>query len=400
MELVVILHTSLINVCNVSDELDIICNYFPTITYSEMMSDGGLLYAISNSNDSNNNGIYIRVPNSIADNDDDVFNDWIKEMNSSGTFIIAEYHLKKYIWEEISLDKYDFKTYYGGTKIETTENVNKISLFCKTFGINYENMIPTGTIITTLNKDTADPDKYIYGAGQSIYKYNPNTIGLYSVIDDYYGSYGNNEIMPDQDKYGTDWSNFDPDSIDYQFYMSSSNPKIDTRGYLPIGGIIQWYNKDIIPDGFLVYEGQEVSRTEYKDLFDVLGTSYGKGDGSTTFNLPNQNVNEESMSQEEIDSIGFIYLICYKQETSIPIGGCVQWCGNYEMIPTGFVQADGSSVSKLDYSDLYELFGNTYGETEDKFGLPNQNMYDLELPNDFVRKENYYADFWKDSSKK
>lgn len=39
--------------------------------------------------------------------------------------------------------------------------------------------------------------------------------------------------------------------------------------------------------GTLVCNGAAVSRTEYADLFAVVGTKYGKGDDATTFNLPN-----------------------------------------------------------------------------------------------------------------
>ena len=39
--------------------------------------------------------------------------------------------------------------------------------------------------------------------------------------------------------------------------------------------------------GWLLCNGQAVSRTDYKDLFEVIGTTYGGGDGSTTFNIPN-----------------------------------------------------------------------------------------------------------------
>ena len=38
--------------------------------------------------------------------------------------------------------------------------------------------------------------------------------------------------------------------------------------------------------GYLICNGAAVSRTTYADLFSVLGTTYGSGDGSTTFNLP------------------------------------------------------------------------------------------------------------------
>jgi microcystin-dependent protein len=40
------------------------------------------------------------------------------------------------------------------------------------------------------------------------------------------------------------------------------------------------------PDGWLLCHGQAVSRTTYAVLFAVIGTTYGTGDGSTTFNLP------------------------------------------------------------------------------------------------------------------
>lgn len=41
------------------------------------------------------------------------------------------------------------------------------------------------------------------------------------------------------------------------------------------------------PEGFLLCNGQEVSRFTYAKLYGVLGDTYGAGDGTTTFNLPN-----------------------------------------------------------------------------------------------------------------
>lgn len=40
------------------------------------------------------------------------------------------------------------------------------------------------------------------------------------------------------------------------------------------------------PAGWLVCDGTAVSRTTYSDLYDAIGTTFGVGDGSTTFNLP------------------------------------------------------------------------------------------------------------------
>lgn len=44
-----------------------------------------------------------------------------------------------------------------------------------------------------------------------------------------------------------------------------------------------------VPDGWLLCNGAEVSRTDYANLFAAIGTKWGEGDGSTTFTLPNFN---------------------------------------------------------------------------------------------------------------
>lgn len=41
-----------------------------------------------------------------------------------------------------------------------------------------------------------------------------------------------------------------------------------------------------VPDGWLPCNGAAISRTTYARLFNVIGTTYGNGNGSTTFNLP------------------------------------------------------------------------------------------------------------------
>jgi len=42
----------------------------------------------------------------------------------------------------------------------------------------------------------------------------------------------------------------------------------------------------VVPDGYLELAGQAISRTTYSALFSLFGATYGAGDGSTTFNLP------------------------------------------------------------------------------------------------------------------
>ncbi len=40
-------------------------------------------------------------------------------------------------------------------------------------------------------------------------------------------------------------------------------------------------------EGWLEADGSAINRDDYSDLFDLIGVTYGPGDGSTTFNLPN-----------------------------------------------------------------------------------------------------------------
>ena len=51
-------------------------------------------------------------------------------------------------------------------------------------------------------------------------------------------------------------------------------------------GVILPFGGTTAPSGYLMCTGQAVSRTTYAALFAVIGTSFGSGDGSTTFNVP------------------------------------------------------------------------------------------------------------------
>jgi len=55
---------------------------------------------------------------------------------------------------------------------------------------------------------------------------------------------------------------------------------------LPIGSVIS-YTNNTPPSGYLMCDGSAISRSVYAQLFTIIGTTYGVGDGSTTFNLPN-----------------------------------------------------------------------------------------------------------------
>lgn len=72
--------------------------------------------------------------------------------------------------------------------------------------------------------------------------------------------------------------------FDPSFYYTPTYNQSTFLAAIP--GMIIQYAGTAAPTGFLACDGSAVSRTTYAALFAVIGTSYGTGNGSTTFNLP------------------------------------------------------------------------------------------------------------------
>lgn len=80
-----------------------------------------------------------------------------------------------------------------------------------------------------------------------------------------------------------------PISIEFEDDAIAITPRLtldDTRGNAVEPGTITMTGRSSAPTGWLLCQGQAVSRSTYADLFAAIGTAYGNGDGSTTFNLP------------------------------------------------------------------------------------------------------------------
>src|SRR3990167_8065526 len=67
--------------------------------------------------------------------------------------------------------------------------------------------------------------------------------------------------------------------------MSVATANWVTSPVMLTGAILQ-YGAAYPPSGWLLCDGSAVSRTTYAALFAVIGTTYGAGNGSTTFNVP------------------------------------------------------------------------------------------------------------------
>ena len=67
--------------------------------------------------------------------------------------------------------------------------------------------------------------------------------------------------------------------------MVSLASRLASQGSSPVGSFLP-YGSGTPPTGYLACDGSAVSRTTYASLFSIIGVSFGPGDGSTTFNLP------------------------------------------------------------------------------------------------------------------
>ena len=59
----------------------------------------------------------------------------------------------------------------------------------------------------------------------------------------------------------------------------------DITALYPVGGMLD-YGGDTAPTGWMICDGTAISRATYATLYAVIGTKYGVGDNSTTFNIP------------------------------------------------------------------------------------------------------------------
>jgi microcystin-dependent protein len=100
-------------------------------------------------------------------------------------------------------------------------------------------------------------------------------------------------------------------------------------------------------DEFLVPSGQEISRTTYADLFNVIGTTFGAGDGSSTFGLPKLNYNHETLLKFTTSS---------GLSNTVPLGSGVLPSGH-----THNVSASSSTAAGNDNTGVFLAFQDTTG---------------------------------------
>lgn len=86
-------------------------------------------------------------------------------------------------------------------------------------------------------------------------------------------------------------------------YYSSNSGEWVLHGFfnspflIPLGGGMDYWGGSVPHSSFAFPTGQAISRTTYSELFAIIGTTHGSGDGSTTFNLPDKTGRVSAMKE-------------------------------------------------------------------------------------------------------
>jgi len=96
--------------------------------------------------------------------------------------------------------------------------------------------------------------------------------------------YGSAELTTTLSTLGADYLGQNENELLTQILVAVANRNGGSSGAITGEGKL-WFT-GTAPTGWLLCNGDAVSRTTYADLFAVIGTTYGSGNGSTTFNVP------------------------------------------------------------------------------------------------------------------
>jgi len=95
--------------------------------------------------------------------------------------------------------------------------------------------------------------------------------------------------------------------------LSASQTAASPSALMPTGTVLHFAGSSA-PTGWLLCDGSAVSRTTYATLFALISTTYGSGDGSTTFNVPNTSgIFISGVGSQTISSITYTRTLATKQ---------------------------------------------------------------------------------------
>ena len=141
---------------------------------------------------------------------------------------------------------------------------------------------------------------------------------------------------------------------------------------IPVGTVL-WSANPAVPSGYLLCNGAAVSRTTYATLFGVIGTTFGTGNGSSTFNVPNLigKFPEGSATPGTVHNAGIPNIVsCFNcQGTLDPdyVGNKAACANNYVFTVAGLGYVDGGTSTSdkfqitvtMDLSKGNAIYGNS-----------------------------------------
>lgn len=144
-----------------------------------------------------------------------------------------------------------------------------------------------------------------------------------------------------------------------------------TGDTLPISSIMP-YPKATPPENWLICDGSAISRTDYSELFNVIGTEFGEGDGSTTFNLPNikgRTIVGLDTNDTDFNTIG---KVLGEKTHTLTVAEMPEH--NHKMPIDSFVNSDSQTNVKSGGHVSYETQGQNYATTSAGGSQPHNNI--------------------------
>jgi hypothetical protein len=113
---------------------------------------------------------------------------------------------------------------------------------------------------------------------------------------------------------------------------------------IPLGGGIDYWGATTPNSSFALATGQPISRTTYATLFSLFGTTYGSGDGSTTFNLPDKTGRVSAMMEAAATRLTSTY---FGGNSTVlgAVGGAENQTLTLAQLPTGITASGSNSIS-------------------------------------------------------
>ncbi|AQW87103.1 putative chromosome segregation protein [Campylobacter pinnipediorum subsp. caledonicus] len=164
---------------------------------------------------------------------------------------------------------------------------------------------------------------------------------------------------------------------------------------VPVGAVVEYPEDKELPIGFKVLDGSSLDKSEYAELYEIIGDKFGSDESS--FNLPTEQIQQKT-NQDVIDdnnkgtnktySSTKIESLISANNSTIPVGTIFNYPKG-QTLPKGFKALDGASLSKAEYADLFNVLGEGFSIDDDNFALPKNQIEQTSLSIDLSKGNNF-----------